>query len=369
MRWRYRLGHLLFAKLKMLAKNGEIPRHLAKVPAPKCAGCLFGTMTKFPWRSKELKSSHKVFVATKPRECISVDHMISTHVGFFAQLKGRLTSKQYCATSIFVDHFSHLRFVHLMQDLSSNETIKAKEVFEQFAAGHAVAIKHYHCNNGRFADNAFQQACQQSRQRLTFSGVNAHFQNEIAERAIRDLSESAQKQLLHARKRWPAAVHTALWPYALMNVTLLHSTLLMLEDSSSWLELFSSIRVGAKMVHNHTFACLVFALQNELAAGNTIPKWSPRACLGLNLGPSPMHARNMYLVLNLSTGLVSPQFHCHFDDFYETTKYGGTDVTVSSTWQQLAGLNCATEAFSQNQTSTLHGHMQIETPADTSVPS
>ncbi len=61
---------------------------------------------------------------------------------------------------------------------------------------------------------------------------------------------------------------------------------------------------------------------------NSIPKWSPRAHLGLNLGPSPMHARNVYLVLNLSTGLVSPLFHCCFDDFFETTKYGGPDVAM-----------------------------------------
>jgi hypothetical protein len=51
-----------------------------------------------------------------------------------------------------------------MQDLSSEETVKAKQVFEQFAIKHGVTIKHYHCNNGRFADNAFQQACQQSNQ-------------------------------------------------------------------------------------------------------------------------------------------------------------------------------------------------------------
>jgi hypothetical protein len=82
-----------------------------------------------------------------------------------------------------------------------------------------------------------------------------------------------------------------------------------------------------------------------------------------------MHARNVYLVLNLSTGLVSPQYHCCFDDFFETTEYGGTDVTVSSTWQQLARLGRATEAYSQNQTPILHGNMQIETPADTSAPS
>jgi len=46
MRWHYRLGHLTFAKLKQLTLNGEIPKKLAKITPPKCAGCLFGVMTK-----------------------------------------------------------------------------------------------------------------------------------------------------------------------------------------------------------------------------------------------------------------------------------------------------------------------------------
>jgi hypothetical protein len=128
-----------------------------------------------------------------------------------------------------------------------------------------------------------------------FAGSTPISKMELQKCAIQDLSESARKQLLHARQRWPAAVHTALWPYALRNAALLHNALPMLEDGSSWLELFSSIQVGAKMANNHAFACPVFALQNKLAAGNLIPKWSPRARLGLNLGPSPMHARDVYL--------------------------------------------------------------------------
>jgi hypothetical protein len=50
MRWHYRLGHLAFSKLKQLALNSKIPQHLAKVKPPACAGCLFGAMTKVPWR-------------------------------------------------------------------------------------------------------------------------------------------------------------------------------------------------------------------------------------------------------------------------------------------------------------------------------
>jgi hypothetical protein len=35
---------------------------------------------------------------------------------------------------------------------------------------------HYHCNNRRFHDSTFRQACHNVRQQLTFCGVNAHFQ-------------------------------------------------------------------------------------------------------------------------------------------------------------------------------------------------
>ncbi len=88
--------------------------------------------------------------------------------------------------------------MHLQVDDTAEETMKAKHAFEKYAAEHGVSIKHYHCDNGRLTDNLFKQTCESNRQRLTFCGVNAHFQNGIAERAIRDLSDSARKQLLHA---------------------------------------------------------------------------------------------------------------------------------------------------------------------------
>jgi hypothetical protein len=95
------------------------------------------------------------------------------------------------------------------------------------------------------------------------------------------------------------------------------------------------------MKHMHTFACPVFALQNALASVNQLPRWSPRACLGLNLGPSPILARNVYLVLNLTTGCVSPQYHCRVDNFFETTHHGRPDISSTIFWQQLAGLTHA----------------------------
>jgi hypothetical protein len=63
--------------------------------------------------------------------------------------------------------------------------MQAKQAHEAFALSHA--IRHYHCDNGCFADNYFVQAIKPSKQTITYSGVNAHFQNGIAEKRIRDL--------------------------------------------------------------------------------------------------------------------------------------------------------------------------------------
>jgi hypothetical protein len=230
-----------FPKLKQLAFNGKIPKKLAKVLPPKCAGCLYGAMTKLPWQGKETKANHEVFVVTKPGECVLVNQMTSTEVGFYAQLKGKLTKKCYKCTTVFVHHFSRLHFVHLQLEDKSDKTFAAKLAFEQYPTEHGVKILHYNCNNGCFYDNAFQQSCHNARQQLTVCGVNAHFQNGIAKQAIRDLSKSAWKQLLHGCARWLEAVHFALWPYALKNAAYLHNNRPVLEDGTSRLELLSSI--------------------------------------------------------------------------------------------------------------------------------
>jgi hypothetical protein len=82
--WHFCLGQLRFPTLKQLTLNGKIPKKLAKVLPPKCAGCLFEAMTKLPWQGKETKADQEVFVATKPGECILAEQMTSTEVGFYA---------------------------------------------------------------------------------------------------------------------------------------------------------------------------------------------------------------------------------------------------------------------------------------------
>ncbi len=114
------------------------------------------------------------------------------------------------------------------------------------------------------------------------------------------------------------------------------------------------------MKHVHTFGCSVFALQNALASGNQLLCWSPGAHLGLNLGPSPMHPRNVYLVLNLITEYVSPQYHCHFGNFFETTHHGAPDVSGTICWQNLASLDRATKVLSKVSAPKQHSIISLE---------
>ena len=49
-----------------------------------------------------------------------------------------------------------------------------------------------------------------------------------------------------------------------------------------------------------------------------------------------MHTRSVHLVLSLKTGLVLPQFHVTFDNYFETTKW--ENYMPRSQWQEKARL-------------------------------
>ena len=200
LRWHYRLGHLPFDRVKQLAHAGQLPKRLLNCPTPLCAACQYSKMTKRPWR---VKGDHKetAKTATHPGQIVSVDQLESTTPGFIAQLKGTLKQQRYKYATVFVDQFSRYSFVYLQKRITSQETVMAKHVFERSAEQRGVKIMHYHADNGRFADNSFIQDCQANRQNLSYCGVNAHFQNGIAERRIRDLQERTRTSMLYAMNK------------------------------------------------------------------------------------------------------------------------------------------------------------------------
>ena len=334
LRWHYRLGHLSFDRIRQLAHMGQLPKRLLTCKKPFCMACQYGKLMKRPWRVKgDDKSATKV--ATRPGQVVSVDQLESNTPGFIAQLKGKLTQQRYHYTTVFVDQYSGYTFVYLQHRITSEETVQAKHAFERAAERWGVKILHYHADNGRFADNVFIADCNAQRQSLSYCGVNAHFQNGIAERRIRDLQEQTRTCMLYAMNKWKRMILICLWLRHANDVA--NSTPRKGEDSSP-IERFTGVPVRPKLRHYHAFGCLTYILDNALQSGQGAPKWKQRVRLGIYLGPSPSHAHTVALILNPRTGHVSPQFHVKFDNFFETVGNSPTDMDISEPeWKYLSG--------------------------------
>eukprot|EP00978_Attheya_sp_CCMP212_P015750 scaffold40797_cov63-Attheya_sp.AAC.7 len=239
-------------------------------------------------------------MATVPGQCVSIDQVESPTPGFVAQMKGALTK----------------------------ETLESKQAFEQHAKQHGISINHYNADNGCFAENMFRNDVMEKSQTISYCGVEAHWQNGIAQKKIRDLTEQAHSILLFAR--WPVAISMHLWPYALLsaNDSINHAPRLL--DKVIPIEASTGTQSPWIIQLQHTFGCPKYALNNKLQGGKSIPEWQECSRLGINLGFSPQHLRSVALVLSLSTGLLSPQFHVEFDDLFETVgKRAGNPVTAS----------------------------------------
>ena len=109
-------------------------------------------------------------------------------------------------------------------------------------------------------------------------------------------------------------------------------------DASSRLEAFTRMDMTPKSSHDHTFGCPAYMPTIESEQGRA-KKWEGRSVLGIYLGPYPHHSVSVSLVLNLTTGNDSPQFHVGHDDFFETIKYNRRDTRSKSNWQKLLGID------------------------------
>ena len=249
---------------------------------------------------------------TRPGELVSVDQLVSPTPGLIAQMTGRLTTKRYNYATVFVDHYSGYSYVHLQKSASAEETIEAKKAFEYHCSQMGVQVRAYHADNGVFRANKWVTECRNRQQALTFAGVNAHHTNGKAERRIRSLQELTRSMLIHANKRWPKSVTTNLWPYAMRmaNDAINQSPSLQDPERRSPEQMISASTTMPNTKHWHPFRCPVFVLDNALQGGRGIfHKWKQRSKVGIYLGRSPQHGRNVALVLDRMTGLVSPQFH------------------------------------------------------------
>ena len=344
-------GHIPFQRLKEMAKQGIIDRHHVHTPTPACAACLFGKATKRAWRHRTPINKIKTLQpATAPGERISVDMLTSPTPGLIAQMSGILTKKRYNYATVYVDNYSGYSYLHLQQTPDADETLKGKLAFELHAQQHGVAILNYHADNGIFRANKWLHDCALKQQGITFAGVNAHHQNGRAERRIRLLQELTRTQLIHLSHKWKRINAAPLWPYAMKNSNecLNHTPNMQSKSKQTSAQLFSNSEIQDNPKFRIPFGAPCYILQQPLQASQPFHKWKNRAVRGLYLGQSPLHARNISLVLNLYTGLVSPQFHVTHDTSFATV----SDDDSNYQWALKAGLESTTPPTHPNKNST-----------------
>ena len=170
---------------------------------------------------------------------------------------------------------------------------------------------------------------------ITFCGVGAHHQNGVTENHISRLTRVTRTSIFHAQRRWPEAVGEILWPFSWKDFVRRYNDLHLDKAGLSPLQKHSQMYEPFRIRDYHTFGCTVYVLEGKLqSVGSKVPKWNPRARLGVYLGRSPCHAGSVSLVLNPRILHVSSQFHVVFDNEFTKVPFLRSG-DVPPRWTQL----------------------------------
>jgi transposase InsO family protein len=158
----------------------------------------------------------------KPGDHVSLDQYVSSVPGRLAHTYGKEKKlDKLTGGTIFVDNTTGHVFIYNQVSASASETLIGKKKYERLALDSGVSVQTYHADNDIFATKAFRAHCDYKGQELEFSGVGAHHQNGVAERAIKTLSSMARTMLLHMSLHWPKQADLELWPFALEHASYL----------------------------------------------------------------------------------------------------------------------------------------------------
>lgn len=126
------------------------------------------------------------------------------------------------------------------------------------------------------------QALQRSNQTLSFSGVGAHHQNCVAERAIKTTMELARAVLLHAALMWSDAFDDVCGPLRLTMQSTYGTTLPNVDSGVTLNEIFRQVRLDTPrhLTRLHVWGYPSYVMEPKLHDGKKITKWQPRARRG-----------------------------------------------------------------------------------------
>ena len=106
-------------------------------------------------------------------------------------------------------------------------------------------------------------------------------------------------------------------------------------------ELFtgSELPCNRILLNVRAWGCPAFTLNPKLQDGRKLPKWHMKTRQGMCFGSSPAHSPAVGRILNLRTGVISPQHHVMHDELFSTVQGSLTDAVFDRTaWTKLLEL-------------------------------
>ena len=359
LRWHQRLAHIDCNKVKFLFRTGilarsEATRSLQTAAAklrtnPRCAACQFGKQRQIsvPTTTQQ-KVSDSVGgfsrEAIRPGQQICIDHFICKNKGRLFTSRGKTAhSEMYAGGCIFVDNYSGFVHVEFQKCMDTIETLKSKESFELMALDYGIIPQTYLSDNYKtFTSHEFTAKLKEFAQVSKLSGAGAHHHNGVAERNIRTIISIARTMMMHSAMHWPEVSDVELWPMAVKHAVHVFNRVPSVDSGICPLDKFTSQRYQQNKLHDlHVWGCPVYVLDKRTPDGFKIPKWSPRSSRSVYMGTSDKHASSVPLLLNLETGVISPQFHVVIDEWFATiaTSTGEMPDFTSENWTKMFGEN------------------------------
>ncbi len=326
--WHTRWGHLGFQHCQWLGRTGivgpaGIKMGSTTVEPPKCDSCQLGKQERTPKGPIKTVTTPDGFLKLnklEPGDLVFSDQYESRLEGRNFTARGHsLSSQKYRGGTLFCDAASGKVSVIHQVGLTGTETVQAKLQFEREAASVGVSVQDYCTDNGIYTSKEFSSELLVKGQGIKHSGVGGHHQNGVAENSIKNTVRTARTMMIHSALRWPEHNERDLWPLALSHAVHLHnetpSMLSRLSPNEIWSRSKSS---HSALINAHPWGCPVYVLQPRLQDGGKLPKWEPRSRRGQYVGASPLHASTVGLIRNLNTHRISPQFHCVYDNGFDT---------------------------------------------------
>ena len=359
LKWHQRLAHIDCNKVKFLFRTGVLARGEANRSLqtaasklktnPRCAACQFGKQCQLSVpTTTQSKVTDSVGAISKdvvrPGQQVCIDHFICKNKGRLFTSRGKtVPTDMYGGGCIFVDNYSGFVHVELQKHMNTLETLQAKDRFESMALDYGVIPQTYLSDNGAaFTSHEFTAKMKEFEQVSKLSGAGAHHHNGVAERNIRTIISIARTMMMHTAMHWPEVSDVELWPMAVKHAVHVFNRVPSVETGICPLDKFTRQRYQQNKLHDlHVWGCPVYVLDKRTADGIKIPKWAPRSNRYIYMGVSDKHSSTVPLVLNPSTGVISPQFHVVVDEWFATiaSSTGEAPDFTDEKWTKMFGEN------------------------------